>query len=103
MVKVVLGFLGFYCVMINLLILYYKAINVSKIVRSLHFKLPRSRYYYQAKVSNKPISDTTNSMIQSMRKISIETGYTYGKRIIWVNDCPERTRRLPFLGFHYPF
>ncbi|CAC9950386.1 hypothetical protein [uncultured Gammaproteobacteria bacterium] len=43
-------------------------------------KLPRSRYYYQAKVSNKPISDTTNSMIQSMRKISIETGYTYGKR-----------------------
>jgi transposase len=37
MVKVVLGFLGFYCVMINLLILYYKAINVSKIVRSLHF------------------------------------------------------------------
>jgi hypothetical protein len=55
-------------------------------------KLPRSRYYYQAKVSNKPISDTTNSMIQSMRKISIETGYTYGKRRLkhYLNTKPNR-------------
>ena len=43
-------------------------------------KLPRSSYYYQAKANDKPMSDTTNSMIQSMKQISIETGHTYGKR-----------------------
>ena len=44
------------------------------------FKLPRSSYYYQAKVNDKSMGDTIKSIIQSMKQISIETGHTYGKR-----------------------
>jgi transposase InsO family protein len=54
---------------------YYNTRELCKLL-----KLPRSSYYYQAKVINKPMSDTIKSMIQSMKQISIETGYTYGKR-----------------------
>jgi transposase InsO family protein len=54
---------------------YYNTRELCKLL-----KLPRSSYYYQAKVNDKPMNDTIKSIIQSMKQISIETGHTYGKR-----------------------
>jgi hypothetical protein len=42
------------------------------------FDHARSSYYYQSK--DKPIINSTKSIIKSMKQISIETGYTYGRR-----------------------
>ena len=42
------------------------------------FDHARSSYYYQSK--DKPITNSTKSIIKSMKQISIETGYTYGRR-----------------------
>lgn len=42
------------------------------------FNHARSSYYYQSK--DKPIDSETKSIIKSMKQISIETGYTYGRR-----------------------
>ena len=42
------------------------------------FDHARSSYYYQSK--DKSMTDSTKSIIKSMKQISIETGYTYGRR-----------------------
>ena len=42
------------------------------------FDHARSSYYYQSK--DKPMTDSTKSIIKSMKQISIETGYAYGHR-----------------------
>ena len=42
------------------------------------FDHARSSYYYQSK--DKPITNSTKSIIKSMKQISIETGHTYGRR-----------------------
>ena len=42
------------------------------------FDHARSSYYYQRK--DKPIDSDTKAIIKSMKQISLETGYTYGRR-----------------------
>ena len=42
------------------------------------FDHARSSYYYQSR--NKPMDSDTKAIIKSMRQISLETGYTYGRR-----------------------
>ena len=42
------------------------------------FDHARSSYYYQSK--DKPMTNSTKSIIKSMKQISIETGHTYGRR-----------------------
>ena len=42
------------------------------------FDHARSSYYYQSR--DKPMDSDTKAIIKSMRQISLETGYTYGRR-----------------------
>ena len=42
------------------------------------FDHARSSYYYQSR--DKPMDSDTKAIIKSMKQISLETGYTYGRR-----------------------
>ena len=54
----------------------YQQYNVQELCQL--FDHARSSYYYQSR--DKPMDSDTKAIIKSMKQISLETGYTYGRR-----------------------